>query len=123
MAFQPPPGHGSGHPGGFPYPQPGFPGGSPYPPQGVPQPHVPSPAPPTGGAVAITDTTGSYEGVQYRIDHRDSNSLLSLRLHPEYVVKGKPGSMVAMDASVKIRGKVSSPILIICNPTDRRSQT
>ncbi len=106
MSYSQPP----GSPSGFPYPQAGYPGGAPYPPQGAPPsqyvPQVPSPH--VSGAVAITDTTGNFEGVQYRIDHRDSNSLLSLRLQPEYVVKGKPGSMVAMDASVKIRGKVST---------------
>lgn len=56
----------------------------------------------------IVDTTGSFEGMHYKIDHRDSNSILSMRLQPNYQVKGKPGSMVAMEATVQIQGKVSS---------------
>lgn len=51
-------------------------------------------------------SSGEVEGAQYRIDFRDSNSLLSLRLQPQYQVKAKPGSMVAMDASVQIKGKL-----------------
>ena len=57
--------------------------------------------------VQATETTGNFEGVQYRIAHRDSNSILSLRLQPGVEVKGKPGAMVAMDATVRIKGKVS----------------
>ena len=105
MSYQQPP----GPPAGFPYPQqayPGVPPMQPYPQQAPAPGYAAQPETHAGGTVAITDTTGSYEGVQYKIDHRDSNSLLSLKLHPEYVVKGRPGSMVAMDASVKIRGKV-----------------
>lgn len=33
--------------------------------------------------------------------------MLSLRLQPGVEIKGRPGAMVAMDASVKIKGKVS----------------
>ncbi|KAH9859118.1 tryptophan RNA-binding attenuator protein-like domain-containing protein [Lenzites betulinus] len=51
-------------------------------------------------------TTGQVEGVTFRIDHRDSNSMLYLRLQPGAEVKAKPGSMVAMDATVKIKGKM-----------------
>jgi uncharacterized protein (AIM24 family) len=47
---------------------------------------------------------GTFEGVNYRIDHRDSNSILHLTLQPDYEVKGKPGAMVTMQPSVKIRG-------------------
>ena len=32
--------------------------------------------------------------------------MLSLRLQPGYQIKAKPGSMVAMDASVQIKGKL-----------------
>ena len=54
-----------------------------------------------------TDTNVNFEGAQFRIAYRDSNSLLSIRLPPDYEIKAKPGAMVAMDASAKIRGKVS----------------
>ncbi|KIY68673.1 DUF124-domain-containing protein [Cylindrobasidium torrendii FP15055 ss-10] len=64
--------------------------------------------PPAAGASggAIIDTTGAFEGMQFRVDHRDSNSLLSVRLAPEYQIKGKPGSMVAMEGTVTIKGKM-----------------
>jgi uncharacterized protein (AIM24 family) len=50
--------------------------------------------------------TGTADGVQYRIAYRDSNSLLSLRLQGGTEIKAKPGSMVAMDGSVQIKGKM-----------------
>ena len=101
------------------YPQPGYPGQAahhaPQPqhhqssfggPGGPPQmpPHS-SPAPPSSGPSSGT-TTGQVEGAQFRIDHRDTNSVLYLRLQPQYQIKAKPGSMVAMDASVQIKGKL-----------------
>ncbi|KAF8911237.1 DUF124-domain-containing protein [Mucidula mucida] len=58
------------------------------------------------GSHAAIDTTGAFEGMQYRVDHRDSNSLLSINLQPNYQVKGKPGSMVAMAGTVQIKGKL-----------------
>ncbi|KAI9061759.1 DUF124-domain-containing protein [Trametes sanguinea] len=61
---------------------------------------------PSAGASDIP-TTGQIEGAQFRIGHRDSNTMLYLRLQPGYEVKAKPGSMVAMDASVSIKGKFS----------------
>lgn len=71
-------------------------------------PHGLGPAPPqqVGGAESIS-TNGNYEGAQYSISHRDSNSILSVRLQPGYELKAKPGSMVAMDPSVKIKGKLT----------------
>lgn len=84
----------------------------PGPPPNMP-PHGLGPAPPqqVGGAESIS-TNGNYEGAQYSISHRDSNSILSVRLQPGYELKAKPGSMVAMDPSVKIKGKVSIVLLI-----------
>jgi uncharacterized protein (TIGR00266 family) len=52
------------------------------------------------------DTTGSYEGASFRIDHRDSNSVLRLTLQAGYTVKGKPGSMVCMAGTVGIQGSM-----------------
>ncbi|KAL7281416.1 hypothetical protein ACG7TL_004729 [Trametes sanguinea] len=82
----------------------------PGPPGGTPGSHGPPPPPQShqssGGAAASNlPTTGQIEGAQFRIDHRDSNTMLYLRLQPGYEVKAKPGSMVAMDASVSIKGK------------------
>lgn len=65
-----------------------------------------APAPPAGGGFTVQDTVGSFEGLNYRIDHRDSNSILHLTLHPGYEVKGKPGAMVTMQPTVQIRGNL-----------------
>ncbi|PCH43433.1 DUF124-domain-containing protein [Wolfiporia cocos MD-104 SS10] len=51
--------------------------------------------------------TGAYEGVQYKIDNRDSNSMLYMRLQPGFEVLGKPGSLVSMDPTVQIKGKMN----------------
>ena len=75
-----------------------------------PSPGIPGPAGQVSGARNI-DTSIDCEGCQFRISYRDSNSLLSCRLPPGYELKAKPGSMVAMDASVKIKGKVRVSIL------------
>ena len=103
------------------YPQPGYPGAGahqphhsqsfPQPPHGSPAPHgfpgapPPQHAPQPQGASNIP-TTGQAEGAQFRIDHRDSNSMLYVRLQPGAEIKAKPGSMVAMDATVRIKGKL-----------------
>lgn len=67
-------------------------------------PPPPSSGPSSGGGFTIQDTVGSFEGVNYRIDHRDSNSILHLTLQQGYEVKARPGAMVTMQASVQIRG-------------------
>ncbi|KAI0812677.1 tryptophan RNA-binding attenuator protein-like domain-containing protein [Irpex lacteus] len=116
----PPPHGGGGYPGAAahqqhhsPAPQ-GFPqasyGGG-HEQYGAPAGPPPGQGPPAGQAPGVAgasniETTGSAEGTQYRIAYRDSNSLLSLRLQPGVEIKAKPGSMVAMDASVQIKGKV-----------------
>lgn len=101
------------------YPQPGYPGAAAYAPSGqMPQIHHPTrpsvavapqqsqqASQPAHGALSIAKT-GQVEGAQFRIDHRDSNSMLYVQLQPEYTIKAKPGSMVAMDASVRIRGNL-----------------
>ncbi|KIP05597.1 hypothetical protein PHLGIDRAFT_91962 [Phlebiopsis gigantea 11061_1 CR5-6] len=69
------------------------------PPQGAP-------AQGGGGGVRNIDTNVAADGCTFNIAHRDSNSVLSCRLPPGYELKAKPGSMVAMDATIKIRGKL-----------------
>ena len=114
MSYNPPfpsPGHQQGFPAG-----PGYPGAT-YPAQPVhgggaypPSPGMPQGAPMQGGGgVRNIDTNVAADGCTFNIAHRDSNSLLSCRLPPGYELKAKPGSMVAMDATIKIRGKVRSP--------------
>ena len=97
------------------YPQPGYPGqAAHHPPQpphhSYPGPGGPAPAPPQSSSAPAQSgsaaTTGQVEGAQFKIDHRDSNSMLYLRLQPGYEIKAKPGSMVAMDATVQIKGKL-----------------
>ena len=101
-------------PPGPPYGGPPLPPGGHYgPPMGFSSPPIQSPpiqyggppAPPAGG-FTVQDTFGTYEGLSYRIDHRDSNSILHLTLHPGYEVKGKPGAMVTMQPTVQIRGNL-----------------
>ena len=89
--------HQSSYPGGPP-PMPSMPSHSPAPPQ---QPQQLA----ARGQSSIM-TTGSVEGASFKIDHRDSNSMLYLHLQPGCQIKAKPGSMVAMDATVKIEGKL-----------------
>ncbi|EIW63640.1 DUF124-domain-containing protein [Trametes versicolor FP-101664 SS1] len=125
MAYQPSypqPGYpGQSSPSGYPAPSPGYPGQAPTPgypghhhqssfsgsapPPGPPPSHG-APPPQAAAGASNLPTTGQIEGVQFRIDHRDSNSMLYLRLQPGAEVKAKPGSMVAMDATVKIKGKL-----------------
>lgn len=98
-----------------PHPQSSYPGLPPRPSHDTHSSHGYSGAPPpsagtapeqtTQGSTSIP-TTGNTEGVQFRIDHRDSNSMLYLRLPQGYQVKARPGSMVAMDATVQIKGKL-----------------
>lgn len=87
---------------GYPQPQGSFP-----PPQGPP-PQGPPRSPPNDAGTGAQRITGAYDGVQFKIDHRDSNTMLYLRLQPGYEVLAKPGTMVSMDATVQIKGKVRS---------------
>jgi Mitochondrial biogenesis AIM24 len=83
-------------------------GGLPPPPQySMPPGGPPAPPPQTfGGGFTVQDTVGTFEGLGYRIDHRDSNSILHLTLLPGYEVKAKPGAMVTMQPTVQIRGNL-----------------
>ncbi|KAG8814295.1 hypothetical protein FRC17_001215 [Serendipita sp. 399] len=59
-----------------------------------------------GGGSVVQDTTGAFEGCSYRIDHRDSNSILTVTLQQGYGIKAKPGAMVAMAGTVQIQGSM-----------------
>lgn len=54
----------------------------------------------------VTDTLGSFNGGSYRIDHRDTNTLLTLQLAHGCPIVAKPGAMVAMTPSVTLKGQV-----------------
>ncbi|KAI5811740.1 tryptophan RNA-binding attenuator protein-like domain-containing protein [Peziza echinospora] len=71
-----------------------------------PPPAAPAPAPQAQGGNVVSDTLGSFNGGSYRIDHRDCNTLLTFQLAHGCPVFGKPGSMVAMSASVTLKGSV-----------------
>ena len=51
--------------------------------------------------------TGAFEGVQFKVDNRDSNTMLYLRMQPGYEMLTKPGSLVSMDPSVQVKGKMN----------------
>ncbi|KAG8856239.1 hypothetical protein FRB96_006551 [Tulasnella sp. 330] len=67
------------------------------------------------------DDVGTYEGVTYRITHRDDNTILTLSLQPNYGVKSRSNSMICMSPTVNMQGqfKVSFKNLL---STDQLSQ-
>ncbi|CAL1707224.1 unnamed protein product [Somion occarium] len=113
-------------PSGYPGPQPaqGYPGAQfPSPGGGYPALGQHAPPPQQSQGTAMIDTTGAFEGAQYRIDHRDSNSLLAIRLQPGYEIKGKPGSMVAMDPTVSLKGKLKFSFKKLVTGTEMSEST
>ncbi|KAJ6257314.1 hypothetical protein Dda_8203 [Drechslerella dactyloides] len=77
-------------------------------PQGPPaQQGFPSGPQPSAGSSGISqELVGQFNGGSYRIDHRDSNTILTLNLAHGCPVTAKPGAMVAMAASVTLKGSV-----------------
>ncbi|KAK6530308.1 hypothetical protein TWF694_003668 [Orbilia ellipsospora] len=65
-------------------------------------------APPqAGGSSAISqELVGQFNGGSYRIDHRDSNTILTINLAHGCPITAKPGAMVAMAATVTLKGSV-----------------
>uniref|UniRef100_A0A914PTZ3 Altered inheritance of mitochondria protein 24, mitochondrial n=1 Tax=Panagrolaimus davidi TaxID=227884 RepID=A0A914PTZ3_9BILA len=53
----------------------------------------------------IPNTVGQFNGGQYKIDHRDTNTLLSVMLQPGANFHAQPGAMVAMTPEVQLKGK------------------
>src|SRR5690606_18957920 len=77
----------------------------------LPQPNTPagtypSQTPTTQAPVGIQDTVGTFNGGSYRIDHRDSNSLLTIQLAHGAPFHAKPGAMVGMSPTVTLKGQV-----------------
>lgn len=58
------------------------------------------------GNNTVTDTIGTFNGGSYRIDHRDTNTLLTLQLAHGCPIQAKPGAMVAMSPSITLKGQV-----------------
>jgi len=82
----------------------------------------PGPGPQQSGKTSAQDTTGQFEGVTYKITHRDDNTVLSLYLQPGYTAKSRSNSMIMMSATVQMAGqfKVSFKNLL---STDQLSQS
>lgn len=53
----------------------------------------------------VADTIGQFNGGYYKIDHRDTNSLLSITLSANVPFYAQPGAMVAMSPEVTLKGK------------------
>lgn len=70
------------------------------------QPHHGHPQPPQQVAASMTNISGNSSGIVYRIDHRDSNTLVVANISNGASLKVKPGAMVAMEGTVQIRGEV-----------------
>ncbi|EKM54247.1 uncharacterized protein PHACADRAFT_257964 [Phanerochaete carnosa HHB-10118-sp] len=105
------------HPG---YPPPGQ---SPMPPQSSMPPQSPMPPQQGGSGARNVDTSVNHEGAQFRVSYRDNNSLLSVRLPPGMELKAKPGCMVAMDATVKIKGKMKVSFKRLITSSDLSEST
>jgi uncharacterized protein (AIM24 family) len=54
---------------------------------------------------ALADSIGQFNGGYYKIDHRDTNTLLSVTLSPNAPFFAQPGAMVAMTPDVTLKGK------------------
>ncbi|KAG9018239.1 hypothetical protein FRB90_011808 [Tulasnella sp. 427] len=74
------------------------------------QPGQPGPGQPHEISGSVTNISGSSHGIVYRIDHRDSNTLLVAQISSGSTMKVKPGAMVAMESSVEIRGETKFSI-------------
>ncbi|CAF0819500.1 unnamed protein product, partial [Didymodactylos carnosus] len=55
---------------------------------------------------SLADMTGQFNGGYYKIDHRDTNTLLSVTLSPQASFFAQPGAMVAMSPEVQLKGKL-----------------
>ncbi|KAK6355792.1 hypothetical protein TWF718_000174 [Orbilia javanica] len=101
-----------------PPPQSFAPPSGPPPPQQVPQQQPPQqnfqPQPQAGpsapvaqvGSTISQELVGQFNGGSYRIDHRDSNTILTMNLAHGCPIIAKPGAMVAMAATVTLKGSV-----------------
>ncbi|CAF4217107.1 unnamed protein product [Rotaria sp. Silwood2] len=54
---------------------------------------------------SLADVTGEFNGGSYKIDHRDTNALLSVALSANTPFYAQPGAMVAMSPEVTLKGK------------------
>ena len=52
-----------------------------------------------------TNAVGQFNGGSYKTEHRDTNTILYVMLQPNAKFHAQPGSMVAMDPTVDLKGK------------------
>ncbi|CAF1667307.1 unnamed protein product [Adineta ricciae] len=55
--------------------------------------------------ISLNDMTGRFNGGSFKIDHRDTNTILSVTLSPNISFYAQPGAMVAMSSQVTLKGK------------------
>uniref|UniRef100_A0AC34FTV9 Altered inheritance of mitochondria protein 24, mitochondrial n=1 Tax=Panagrolaimus sp. ES5 TaxID=591445 RepID=A0AC34FTV9_9BILA len=53
----------------------------------------------------LQNNVGQFYGMNYKIEHRDTNSILYVMLQPQAKLHALPGSMVAMSPQVDLKGK------------------
>ncbi|KAG5974236.1 hypothetical protein E4U58_003382 [Claviceps cyperi] len=58
------------------------------------------------GAEATLDDVGTFNGGSYRISHRDCNTALTIQLAIGCPLQAKPGTMIAMSATMQLKGEV-----------------
>ena len=62
-------------------------------------------AAPPSATTGVAETIGQFNGGYFKIDHRDTNSLLRVTLTSSTPFYAQPGAMVAMDPQVTLKGK------------------
>ncbi|CAF1130922.1 unnamed protein product [Adineta steineri] len=55
---------------------------------------------------SLADTVGQFNGGYYKVDHRDTNALLSVTLQSNTPFYAQPGAMVAMGPEITLKGKL-----------------
>jgi len=58
-----------------------------------------------GGIGNALDEVGSFEGVNFRVNHRDTNTILTCYLQPGYAIKSRSNSMISMSSTVQMSGQ------------------
>ncbi|CAF4752065.1 unnamed protein product, partial [Rotaria sp. Silwood1] len=53
---------------------------------------------------SLADVTGEFNAGSYKIHHRDTNALLSVKLSANTAFYAQPGSMVAMSPEITLKG-------------------
>ncbi|RPA75158.1 DUF124-domain-containing protein [Ascobolus immersus RN42] len=71
----------------------------------APPPQQQQPAPAATITPGIAPTSGTFNGGSYLINHRDTNSLLTLNLAHGCPFHAKPGAMVAMSPTITLKGQ------------------